>query len=401
MLLTQQPVTYIGRVLHRSDIRVFGIRQNDRFYHMYVIGKTGTGKSHLLQTMAMQDIENGRGLAVFDPHGDMVSSLAKHTTTRRRPEVVYLNATSDAECWTFNPFATCRRTTAHSWPPSSLKYSRRSGPMTGARGSNTSSGMLCSLSWKEKEGSSLGDVPHLLTDRTFRSEMTRDLANEQVKIFWQEEFANYSPAFRAVVTAPLQNKIGALLTDPLLNRIFTGTENPIDIRAIMDGGRILLVNLDKGQVGEGPSSILGAFLVSHIALAGLRRSAQHPKERRDFVAYLDEFQTFATQSTITMLSELRKYRVGLVLAHQHLAQLDTAVRDAVFGNVGTLVSFRVGSADAAFLARAMSPTFLPDDLTSLPKHHVYLRLMIDGQPSSSFSATTLSAPPDSLPPTAS
>jgi type IV secretory pathway TraG/TraD family ATPase VirD4 len=382
-------ITYLARVAHRNDNRVFGIRQNDRFYHMYVIGKTGTGKSHLLQSMAFQDATNGRGFAVFDPHGDMVSSLAEQIPKSRQADVVYLNAASDDLIWSFNPFANVAADERALVAAELIEVFKKIWPDDwGPRLEHLLRNVVFTL--LEKEGSSLGDVPHLLTDRTFRSEMTRNLANEQVRIFWQEEFANYSPAFRAVVTAPLQNKVGALLTDPLLNRVFTGTENPIGIRAIMDSGRILLVNLDKGQIGEGPSSILGAFLVSHVALAGLRRSAQPPNARRDFVAYLDEFQTFATQSTVTMLSELRKYRVGLVLGHQHLAQLEPAVRDAVFGNVGTLICFRVGGPDAAFVARELSPTFSSDNLTSLPKHHIYLRLMIDAQPSAAFSAVTLS-----------
>lgn len=179
--------------------------------------------------------------------------------------------------------------------------------------------------------------------------------------------------------------------DNLLYRIFTGTEHPLDLHRLMDEGKILLVNLDKGRIGEGPAMILGAFLVSHIALAGISHSDQAVESRRDFFVYLDEFQTFATQSVINMMSELRKYRVGMVLANQHLSQLDPDVRDAIFGNAGTIISFRLGAADASYVAREFAPVFNAGDVISLPRFHIYLRLMIDGETARPFSAVTLPA----------
>jgi hypothetical protein len=210
-----------------------------------------------------------------------------------------------------------------------------------------------------------------------------------VKEFWTNEFDKYSPGFRSVIVAPLQNKIGALLTDPTLRRILTEPGEWLDLRRIMDEGKFLLVSLDKGRIGEGPAAILGSFLVSHMALAAVARSDTPESARRDFAIVLDEFQTFTTLSVATMMAELRKYRVGMVLANQHLSQLDPAIRDAVFGNAGTIVSFRVGGADGAFLAREFAPTFVGEDFISLPLYHIYIRLLIDGEPSHPFSATTL------------
>lgn len=242
----------------------------------------------------------------------------------------------------------------------------------------------------ERPGSTLGDVGPLLTDRVYREAAVETLTNAEVRDFWRKEYAGYSPAFRAVVVAPLQNKLGALLTDPRMRSIITAGESSFDVKEVMDSGKVLLVDLSRGQIGEGPAMLLGGLLAARIGLAGLARANRPEDERRDFYAYLDEFQMFATASFATMLAELRKYRVSLVLAHQYLAQLDLEVREAVFGNVGTLISFRVGADDAARLAREFAPTFGPLDLINLPNRHICLRLMIDGEASRPFSAVMIS-----------
>ncbi|MES2179639.1 MAG: type IV secretory system conjugative DNA transfer family protein [Gemmatimonadota bacterium] len=190
------------------------------------------------------------------------------------------------------------------------------------------------------------------------------------------------------MTAPLQNKLGALLTDPTLLRFLTEPGDEIDLRRAMDSGRILLANMDKGRIGEGPATTIGSFLLSHIALAGISRSEQDERERQDFFVYLDEFQTFTTHSLANMLSELRKYRVSMILAHQHLSQLEAEIRDAVFGNVGSIVAFRVGAADAGYLAKEFAPLFTAEDFIALPQYQIYLRLHIDGAQSRPFSGVT-------------
>jgi hypothetical protein len=235
----------------------------------------------------------------------------------------------------------------------------------------------------------LPDILRFLTDKEFRSEVIKRVGNEQVRAFWTEEFPRYNPFYRQEAIGPIQNKVGAFLADPRLRDLFTESANELQVRRLMDEGKILLVNLSKGQLGEDSANLLGALLVSTISLAAFSRAGLPESERRDFFVYLDEFQSFTTLAVANMFSELRKYRVGLVLAHQHLHQLEPDVRHAVLGNVGTMIAFRLGAEDAHVIARELAPEFDPEDLLSLPNHTVYLKLMIDGAPSRPFSAVTL------------
>lgn len=223
----------------------------------------------------------------------------------------------------------------------------------------------------------------------FRRQAIPNIQNEQVRQFWQKEFPKYSFRYQSEGIAPIQNKIGAFLTDPKLRRIFTRTDNPLRLRAIMDGQKILLVNLAKGRIGEDSSSLLGGLLVTSIGLAAFSRANVDEAARAPFFVYLDEFHNFSTLFLANMLSELRKYGVAGVVAHQYLHQLDTDIREAVLGNTGTLISFRLGASDAPFIARELEPAFSPTDLLRLPNHDICLKLMIDGTPSPPFSATTI------------
>ena len=389
--IDQGQVTYLGRTNTTRNPRTFGIRQVDRRSHIAIVGKTGTGKSALLQNIVWQDILAGRGGALLDPHGDLIRAVLKCSPDARRQNVVLLDAADSSLRFRFNPFTGIvpkQRALAAAGLVEVFKkiWSDDWGPRLEHLLRNVLFALL------ERDNSSLADIPRLLADRTFRSAIVADMADPVVKEFWTNEFEKYSPAFRSVVVAPLQNKIGALLTDPTLRRILTESGEQIDLRRIMDDGTFLLVSLDKGRIGEGPAAILGSFLVSHMALAAVARSDTRESERRDFAIVLDEFQTFTTLSVATMMAELRKYRVGMVLANQHLAQLDAEVRDAVFGNAGTIISFRVGGGDGAFLAREFAPVFSAEDLIGLPRYHIYIRLLIDGELSRPFSATTLPPP---------
>jgi energy-coupling factor transporter ATP-binding protein EcfA2 len=385
-------ITYLGRTNSRNSGLAFGIKQADRRVHLLVTGKTGSGKSHFLKLIAEQDAQAGNGFALFDPHGDLALSVQHVLPEDRRPELVYVDV-SDATCrWRFNPFAgvsvekqplaaagiveVFKKLWLEDWGPR-LEHLLR----------NVAYTLLAT------EGATFADVPELLSNRTYRLEIARQLRNETVRDFWTNEFDKYTTGLRAMVIAPLQNKVGALLTDPVLRRFFTEEGDRLDLRRLMDDGKILIMNLDKGRIGEGPCALLGSLILSHLALAGLSRSDTPEEERRDFSIILDEFQTFTTQSLVNMLSELRKYRCSLVLAHQHLSQLDHSIRDAVFGNVGSIVSFRVGAADAQYLAREFAPRISPEDLVSLPRYHIYVKLLIDGQPSQPFSAETLETLP--------
>lgn len=383
-------ITYFARTNYRNAGQQFGIRLADRRHHLYAIGKTGTGKSTLLKTLIAQDIARGHGCALFDPHGDLVEEVLAGIPDHCRPDVLYLDVPNPRQLWHFNPFSgvaeegralaaaglveVFKKLWADDWGPR-LEHLLRN----------------IAFTLLETPGATFGDIPRLLSEKQYRQQTVRGLSNKVVRSFWEGEYAGYSPAFRAVVTAPLLNKVGAFLSDPRLYGILTGEQSSFDLAPVMDEGRVLLVNLAKGRIGEGPSALLGSLLVSHLSLAGLARASQPAAERRDFFVYLDEFQTFATLTLATMLSELRKYRVNLVLAHQYLSQLEPEIRDAVFGNVGTFISFRVGAVDAPLVARELSPTFEPDDLLSLPNFHIYLRLMIRGEVSKPFSAETIGA----------
>jgi hypothetical protein len=341
-----------------------------------------------LKTLVLQDVRAGEGLALFDPHGDLVEDVRKQIPPERERDLVYLDVPERSCRFHFNPFAGVPKD-ARAYAASGMVdvFKKLWSDEWGPRLEHLFRNVVFTL--LENPGATFADIPRLLLERDHRRSLVARVGSVQVRSFWEGEFAGYSPAFRAVVTAPLLNKVGAFLSDPRLLSILTGERSTFDLRGIMDQGKILLVNLAKGRIGEGPAALLGSLLVSHLSLVALGRADRREEERRDFYLYLDEFHTFSTLSLATMLSELRKYRLSLVLAHQYLGQLAPEIRDAVFGNVGTFVSFRVGALDASTVARELSPTFEPDDLIALPNYHIYLRLMIEGEPSRPFSGETL------------
>jgi hypothetical protein len=390
LILDDTRITYLGRTNHRNAGVPFGIRQKDRRQHLYICGKTGTGKSHLLRILFEQDNSALQGCALLDPHGDLAASAARSVQLNRLADLVYLDATDASVKWRLNPFTDVPPTDHARAAANLVEVFRKIWPDDwGPRLEHLWRNVALTL--LETPESSLASVPALLADKTFRSQIVSVLENDFVRDFWTNEFDRYSPGFRSVVVAPLQNKVGALLADPVLRRLLTEPGTQIDFRRIIDDGKVLVANLDKGHLGEGPSALLGSLLMSQLVHAGLSRSDQPEDERRDFWIYADEFQTFTTLSVASLLSELRKYRIGAILANQHLSQLEKEIRDAVFGNVGTIISFRVGAADASFLSREFGERFEASDFTSLPRFSVYIRLLIEGETSPAFSATTLSA----------
>lgn len=385
----ERNIAFFAKTNFRNDRKLFGIRRADRRAHMYAIGKTGTGKSTLLATLIRQDMAAGEGIALFDPHGDLVEEIVRQTPEDRQSDLIYVNVPERP--FGFNPLenvAPAKRSLAASGIIEVFKkiWIDSWGPRLEHILRNAIFALL------EQPEATLADIPRLLDDAEFRKRTALRVTNAQVRHFWLREYESYPARFRAEAIAPLQNKVGAFLSDPLLYRILTTQRNSFDLRRIMDEGKIILVNLAKGKIGEGPASLLGSLLVSAIGLAGLSRSDLPPEARRDFYLYVDEFQTFATMSFASMLSELRKYRVNLILANQYLSQLEPQVRDAVLGNVGTLVSFRVGPADAEILSKEFEPEFSAADLVALPNFGIYLRLMIEGKVSRAFSAETVRLP---------
>ncbi len=385
---TIDAVSYVGITNYRSYRTVFGLRFADRLFHTYAIGETGTGKTTLLETLIRQDIAAGHGLCLIDPHGDLVERLAASIPPSRSADLHYLNVPDAAQPFGYNPL--------HKVRPSSIPLAA-SGIMEalkkhwedawGVRMEHVLRNAVYAL--LEQDEATLPDVLRLLRDKGYRRQVTARLGNQQVRDFWRLEFDQYSFRYRADAIAPIQNKVGALLADPRLRRLFVESLRPLRFRRLMDQNQILLVNLARGQVGEDTAALLGSLLVTTIGLAAFSRSDTPESQRAPFFLYLDEFQNFTTASVATMISELRKYKVGLILANQHMGQLTDDVRDAVLGNVGTLIAFRVGPHDASLLAKTFGERFTPLDLMNLPNHHIYLRLMIDGAPSKPFSATTI------------
>jgi len=387
-----EEVTILGATNFRNERKRFGIKRADRRSHLYVIGKTGTGKSTLLENLIRQDVEAGEGLALLDPHGDLVERIVASLPAHRASDLVYFDVPSGSASLAFNPLSNvplAKRTLAASGLLEVMKklWAESWGP----RLEHILRNALLALF--DQPEATLADVLRLLTEADFRRHAVSFVRSAQVRAFWLREYPGYPDRFRAEAIAPIQNKVGAFLADPLLYRILTAPRSSFDLREVMDEGKLLLVNLAKGKIGEDTASLLGAMLVAAIGLAAFSRAELREEKRRDFWVYLDEFQSFTTLSLATMLSELRKYRVGMVLAHQYLAQLEEPIRDAILGNVGTVIAFRLGLADAEILAQEFFPVFSAADLVALPNHHVYLKVMVDGAPTPPFSAATLG--PDS------
>ncbi len=381
-------ITVFAETNFRNERKRLGIRKKDRRYHMYVVGKTGVGKSTLLLNMIKQDIENGEGLALLDPHGDLVEKALKVIPESRIKDLIYFNPQYKEQALYFNPLEVLNHSESHlvvsslvsvfkkiwadSWGPR-LEYILR----------NALSTLV------EFSGATLIDLQRILRDRDFRLKVIDRLKNEQLKNFWLNEFEKYSPSFQQEAVSPIQNKIGQFLNNPILKEIVSQPKSSFNLREIMDSGKIILVNLSKGKIGEDSASLLGAMLIAKMGLSALSRQDIPEEKRKDFYLYVDEFQSFATASFADILSEARKYHLNLILANQYLSQIDEKVRGAIFGNVGTIISFKVGLEDAKFLAEEFYPAFSQEDLINLPCYSIYLKLMIEGKTSKPFSGDSL------------
>jgi len=355
---------------------------------MYAIGKTGMGKSTLLFNLIQQDIENGEGLAILDPHGDLAEKIIALMPEHRKKDLVYLDVTNSENPLCFNPLeitdmsrsslvvsslmSVFKKIWEDSWGPR-MEYILRNG--------------LTTLS--EFPKATLMDLQRMFNDKKYRALIVEKVQNPQVKSFWLKEFNSFTPRMQSEAISPIQNKIGAFLNNPVVKNIVGKRQSSFEIRHIMDSGKIFLVNLSKGKIGEDSSSLLGAMLVTKIALSALSRQNIPEAKRRDFYLYVDEFQSFTTSTFIDILSEARKYRLSLILANQYLHQVDEKIMRAILGNVGTLISFRVGTEDAKILSQEFYPVFRQSDLVNLPAYGIYLKLMIDGDTSKPFSADTL------------
>ncbi|HVY34953.1 MAG TPA: hypothetical protein VG960_11080 [Caulobacteraceae bacterium] len=380
-------ISYIGHTNARAKFVRFGISQADRLSHLYAIGKTGVGKSTLLEILARQDMAAGRGFALIDPHGELADRLADSASNEMPNGFIYLDATDRNQSFGFNPLRRVRDDKIPLAASGLLETLRKLWPDAwGVRMEHVLRNSLYAL--LERDGSVLPDILRLYADKDFRKAVIAGIRNDTVRAFWKTEFEKYPDRYRLEMIAPIQNKLGALLSDPTLRRILVTPKVDLHFRKLMDESRVFLVNLSKGQLGADSASILGGFLVSIIGLAALSRADAPPHERPPFFLYVDEFQTFTTLAFASMMAELRKYGLGLTLAHQYFHQLAPDIRHAVLGNAGSLIAFRVGAEDAPLLAQEFQPTFGVEDLINLPNRHFYLKLMIEGTPSCPFSART-------------
>jgi type IV secretory pathway TraG/TraD family ATPase VirD4 len=382
------PVTFFARTQFRNQRQRFGIKRNDRLSHIYVIGKTGAGKSTLLETMMLQDLGRGEGFTLLDPHGDLVERIAQAIPPQRRKDLIYFDVSDPDQPYGYNPLkrvAPDKRSLAASGILE-VFHKTWGERAWGQRMEHILRNALLLL--LDQPEATLADLLTLFRDETFRKNAAKNCTNRQVRDFWLLEFPKYA-RFSAEAVAPIQSKVSAFLSDPTLCRVLTTPRQPIQIRKLMDDGKILLVNLAKGKLGEDSAALLGGLLVTTIGLAAFSRADIPEKDRRAHWLYVDEFQSFTTLSLANMLSELRKYKVGMTLAHQYLHQLDPDIRHAVLGNAATLIAFRLGAPDAAYIAREFDPKFNATDVLTLPNYHIYLKLLIDGEPSKPFSATTL------------
>ena len=393
--MTHSPdeISYFASTNSRHSNIPFGIKQNDRLLHIYIIGQTGVGKSTLLETLALQDLHAGRGFALIDPHGDLVEQLWAKAPEPLRDRIAYLNAPDPSQPYGYNPLRRVRDDKIPLAASGLLETLKKLWPDAwGVRMEHVLRNSLYAL--LEREGSTLPDILRLYGNDNFRHSVAKGIRNETVRRFWQHEFENYPWRLRADAVAPVQNKLGALLSDPTLYRILVEPTTDLHFRSLMDEGRVLLVNLAKGRIGADSSLILGGLLISTIGLAALTR-AEVSEARTPFFLYVDEFQNFTTLAFVNMMAELRKYGVGLTLAHQHLHQLEPDIRHAVLGNAATIIAFRVGPEDASVLAKEFQPSFDVLDMMNLANRDIYLKLLIDGVPSKPFSASTTHEKPNS------
>jgi len=386
--INKNEVTVFGKTTFRNNMRTFGIKTDDRRRHVYAIGKTGMGKTVLLENMIYSDIMKGHGCCYVDPHGDTAESLLNCIPSNRINDVIYFNPADIDYPISFNVLekvdprvrhliasglvGVFKKLWADSWGPR-LEYILR----------NTILALL------DYPGSTLLGINRMLVDKEYNKKVVDKITDPVVKAFWVDEYPKWNERMLQEVISPIQNKVGQFLSTALIRNIVGQVTSTLDIRKIMDEKKILILNLSKGRIGEDASALLGAMIITKIQLAAMSRVDIPEEERNDFYLYVDEFQNFVTEAFADILSEARKYRLCLTLAHQYIEQLGEVVGPAVFGNVGTIINFRVGAADAEFLVKEYEPFLLEEDLVSIPKYNFYCKLMIDGITSDPFSAIGL------------
>lgn len=388
----KQQVNFFARTEFKNRMMTFGVKAEDRRKHMYIIGKTGTGKSTLIANLAISDIRNRKGICIVDPHGDLCEVVLDYIPSYRVNDVVYLDPSDLDYAFQLNPLevtddyqrelvvsgivAVFHKIYGTSWGPR-LEYILRNSLMTVAL----------------MPQPTLVHIPELLTNERFRKNTVEKYVSDSVlRSFWLNEFAHMNPRLQTDAISPILNKVGQFLSSRFIRNILSNPKSTIDLENIMNEGKILLLNLSQGKLGEDNSALLGAMIISKIQLAAMNRVSIAEKDRRDFYLYVDEFQNFATTSFIKILSEARKYRLNLILANQYIAQIPEDVRAAIFGNAGTMFSFLIGADDASYMAKEFSERFKEEDLLALGNYQAIIKLAINSITQSPFLCYTLPLP---------
>lgn len=394
--ISEKGSVQLGRVRFRDDQRPVTLSLEDRRRHLYIVGKTGMGKTTLIQNMIRSDLLCGHGVCLVDPHGDLAETVVGLVPKHRTNDVVLFDAAGQDQAISFNPLACPDPSHIDRVTSSVVSAFKKLHDSWGPRLEDTLRNAVFAT---VEQGGNLMAVMRLLGERAYREQAVTKIRDDVVRRFWTQEFAFWSKAYRTEAVAAIQNKIRPFLTNTNIRSIVSQDGDSLNLRGIMDTGKILIVNLSKGRMGEDNATLLGAFLVTSIQQAAMTRADQPEGSRRDFFLYVDEFQNFTTGSFASVLSEARKYRLSLIVAHQYLSQLDQQTADAVWGNVGSMVAFQVGSDDAAILSQQLAKhrdQITTENLTGLPKFSAYTRLLIDGVPSNPFSMRTLPPPADSF-----
>ena len=391
-MIDPNSITYFAETDARNKKVKFGIKAKDRLKHMYVIGKTGMGKSTLLENMAIQDIQNGNGMAFIDPHGGTAEKLLEYVPEHRIKDVIYFAPFDIDYPISFNVMEDIGAEKRH------LVVSGLMSAFKKLFGEESFSDRMqyilqnTILALLEYPGATMLGINKMLADKEYRNKVIANITDPSVKSYWVKEYAGYTERFAAEAIPAIQNKIGQFTSNPLIRNIMGQEKSSFDFRDVMDKGKIIIINLSKGKVGEGNANLIGSMIITKIYLAAMSRADRGEADLArlpNFYLYVDEFQSFANKSFADILSEARKYKLNLTIAHQYIEQMEEEVRDAVFGNVGTMITFRVGAFDAEVLEKEFAPTFMATDLVNLGFAQIYLKLMIDGVSSQPFSATTL------------
>lgn len=377
-------ISYFAKTNFRTEGKVFGIFQKDRMMHLYILGKTGTGKTNLLTTLILQDILHNRGCAIFDVHGDLVQNILNHIPRDRVKDVIHLDIYDEFLSYRYNPLRKVsedKRSLVVGGLLDAFKHLWK-----GAWGVKLEHILrYVILTLLTQNQSNLSDITKIIHNQSFREQCISNLKNKDIIRFWRDEFPKYTK--NDII--PILNKVGAFLAHPSVYRFLIANQKDISLRHCMDTSKIVLIDISKGKIGTDASHLIGSILITSFANASFSRISMDEDKRVPFHIFLDEFQNYTSPSISEILSELRKFKVSLTLANQYLHQLDIDIKNAVLGNVGTLIAFRTGQQDAKYLAQEFYPVFKASDFVSLENFDVYLKLMISGKPSKPFSASTI------------